>query len=57
SDRQALAQNQATTDEQAKKYQDEYEKYERELEQQQADFRKDHPEATTSVNEQQVVCI
>ncbi|CAF2094314.1 unnamed protein product [Rotaria magnacalcarata] len=54
SDRQALAQNQATTDEQAKKYQDEYEKYERELEQQQADFRKDHPEATTSVNEQQV---
>ncbi|CAF2899800.1 unnamed protein product [Rotaria sp. Silwood2] len=54
SDKQVAAQNQAATDEQAKKYKEEYEKYEQELEQQQADYRKDHPDATTPLNEQQL---
>jgi mannose-binding lectin 1 len=38
SDRQASAQNQATNDEQARKYKEEYEKYEQELKSQQAEF-------------------
>ncbi|CAF1060230.1 unnamed protein product [Rotaria sordida] len=54
SDRQILAQNQVTTDEQARKYKEEYEKYEQELQQQKADYRKDHPDATTPLNEQQI---
>jgi mannose-binding lectin 1 len=37
-DRQASAQNQAATDEQAKKYKEEYEKYEQELKKEQAKF-------------------
>ncbi|UJR23784.1 hypothetical protein I4U23_026761 [Adineta vaga] len=53
-DKQASAQNQAATDEQAKKYQAEYEKYEQELKKQQADYQKDHPDQTTSMNEQAV---
>ncbi|UJR25079.1 hypothetical protein I4U23_006439 [Adineta vaga] len=54
SDRQSLAENNAASDEQAKKYQEEYEKYEQELKQQQADYQKSHPDATTRVNEQQI---
>jgi mannose-binding lectin 1 len=38
SDRQVSVQNQAATDEQAKKYKEEYEKYEQELKKQQAEF-------------------
>ena len=38
SDKQVAAQNQAATDEQAKKYKEEYEKYEEELKKQQAEF-------------------
>ena len=37
-DRQATAQNQGANDEQAKKYKEEYEKYERDLKSQQAEF-------------------
>jgi mannose-binding lectin 1 len=52
SDKKAAAQNQAATDEQAKKYKEEYEKYEQELKKQQADYQKDHPDLTTPMNEQ-----
>ncbi len=38
SDRQASPQNQATNDEQARKYKEEYAKYEHELQQQQAEY-------------------
>lgn len=38
SDKQAAAQNQAASDEQAKKYKEEYAKYEEELKKQQAEF-------------------
>jgi hypothetical protein len=71
SDRQVSADNQAATDEQARKYQEEYQKYEQELKQQQAEFvlsfgflsnecicssyRREHPEASTVINEQQLV--
>ncbi|CAF3443044.1 unnamed protein product [Rotaria sp. Silwood1] len=51
SDKQALAQNQAATDEQAKKYKEEYEKYEQELKKQQDDYKKEHPDMTTPYNE------
>ncbi|CAF1593851.1 unnamed protein product, partial [Adineta ricciae] len=54
SDRQQLAENQAANDEQARKYKEEYEKYEQELKQQQVDYQKQHPEATTRINEQQI---
>jgi mannose-binding lectin 1 len=54
SDRQASPQNQATNDEQTRKYKEEYAKYEHELQQQQADYRKEHPDATTQINEQQL---
>ena len=37
-DRQVAAQNQAATDEQAKRYKEEYEKYEQELKKQQAEL-------------------
>lgn len=37
-DRQVTAQNQAATDEQARKYKEEYERYEKELKQQQSEF-------------------
>ena len=37
-DRQMTVQNQGATDEQAKKYKEEYEKYEQELKTQQAEF-------------------
>jgi hypothetical protein len=38
SDRKAAGQNQAATDDQAKKYKEEYEKYEQDLKKQQAEF-------------------
>jgi len=38
SDTQATAQNQGATDEQARKYKEEYEKYEQDLKKQQAEF-------------------
>jgi mannose-binding lectin 1 len=38
SDKQATAQNQGATDEQARKYKEEYEKYEQDLKKQQAEF-------------------
>jgi len=38
SDNQATAQNQGATDEQARKYKEEYAKYEHELQQQQAEY-------------------
>ncbi|CAF1118935.1 unnamed protein product [Rotaria sp. Silwood1] len=53
-DRQVLAKAHVATDEQARKYKEEYEKYEQELQKEQADYRKDHPDATTTLNEQQL---
>ncbi|CAF3575516.1 unnamed protein product [Adineta steineri] len=54
SDKQATPQNQAATDEQAKKYKEEYEKYEQDLKKQQAEYQKDHPDLTTPISEQQL---
>ncbi|CAF3895516.1 unnamed protein product, partial [Rotaria magnacalcarata] len=51
SDKQATAQNQAATDEQARKYKEEYETYERDLKKQQDDYQKEHPDLTTPYNE------
>ncbi|CAF0922076.1 unnamed protein product, partial [Didymodactylos carnosus] len=48
-DKQSMA-NQAT-DEQMKKYREEYEKYEEDLKKQREDYRKDHPDATPPVDE------
>lgn len=50
-------QNQAATDEEAKKYKEEYEKYEQELKEQQVNYQKEHPDVTTPINEQQLVSI
>lgn len=55
--RQVSAPNQAATDEQSKKYKEEYEKYEQELKQQQQNYQKEHPDVTTPLNEQQLVCL
>ena len=55
--RQVTPPNQAATDEQSKKYKEEYEKYEQELKQQQQNYQKEHPDATTPINEQQLVCL
>jgi mannose-binding lectin 1 len=52
SDKQVSGQNQAATDEQAKQYKEEYEKYEQELKNQQAEYQKEHPEVTTPISEQ-----
>ncbi|CAF1354829.1 unnamed protein product [Adineta steineri] len=54
SERQVSAQNQAANDEQARRYKEEYEKYEQELKIQQADYQKSHPDAVTQINEQQM---
>lgn len=51
-DKKASAQNQATNDEQAKKYKEEYAKYEEELKKQQAEYQKQHPDLTTAISEQ-----
>jgi len=52
SDKQKSAQNQAGSDEQAKKYKEEYAKYEEELKKQQAEYQKQHPDLTTPISEQ-----
>lgn len=54
SNRQSPEQNQATNDEQARKYKEEYEKYEQELKQQQQDYQKAHPDATTTLDPRQL---
>ncbi|CAF1190574.1 unnamed protein product, partial [Rotaria sordida] len=50
-DKQTVVQNQAATDEQAKKYKDEYDKYEQELKKQQEEYKKEHPDLTTPYDE------
>ncbi|CAF1147564.1 unnamed protein product [Rotaria sordida] len=50
-DKQTAAQNQAATDEQAKKYKEEYDKYEQELKKQQEEYKKEHPDLTTPYDE------